>query len=83
MRSDGKLDLALRPLEDADTLAQESILKQLRAHDYALPFTSKLAPEEVYAHFGISKKAYKRALVALQQKGVVELSETGIRFIGA
>jgi predicted RNA-binding protein (virulence factor B family) len=83
VREDGKLDLSLRPLSDTDAMAEESILAHLRANDYTLPFTSKLAPEAVYKHFGISKKAYKRALTSLQKKGVLELSDTGMRFIGA
>ncbi|MBE0495232.1 MAG: DNA-binding protein [Campylobacterales bacterium] len=83
VRMDGKITLSLRPLEDGDGFAKEKILTVLRANGYALPFAYKASPEEVYAHFGLSKKAYKRALTQLQAEGVISLNDEGMRFIGA
>ncbi|MBN2964506.1 DNA-binding protein [Sulfurospirillum sp. T05] len=83
VRQDGKITLSLRPLEKGDVFAKEKVLSVLRANGYALPFAYKATPEEVYAYFGLSKKAYKQALTQLQEEGAITLDENGIRFSGA
>lgn len=83
VRQDGKITLSLRPLEEGDNYAKERVLHVLRTHDYALPCNYKSTPEEIYARFRLSKKAYKRALTLLQEEGAIGVDEKGIHFKGA
>ena len=78
-RSDGNLDLSLRKLgAKASKDSQQKILDLLNEHQGRLPFNSKSTPESIIEFFGMSKKEFKRTLVLLQEKGLVEVSEKGI-----
>ena len=43
-----------------------------------LPYNSKSDPDLITKTFGLSKKAFKRTLVQLQESGDIEVKETGI-----
>ena len=78
-RSDGNLDLSLRKLgAKASKDSQQKILTLLKEHKGRLPFNSKSTPESITEFFGMSKKEFKRTLVLLQEKGLVDVSEKGI-----
>ena len=78
-RPDGNLDLSLRKMgAKASKDSQQRILVLLKQHKRRLPFNSKSTPESITEFFGMSKKEFKRTLVLLQEKGLVEVSEKGI-----
>ncbi|MCB0771104.1 MAG: GntR family transcriptional regulator [Flavobacteriales bacterium] len=83
VREDNKLDITLQPIGyrqyiDVNT---EMLAKRLRATGF-LPLTDKSDAEFIHAEFGISKKAFKKALGALYKDRVVRLEESGVIWIG-
>ncbi|MCF8364365.1 MAG: GntR family transcriptional regulator [Bacteroidales bacterium] len=83
IREDNKIDISLQAIgydnfNDSNT---EAILKALEKHDGFLPFTDKSAPEEIYTKFGISKKAFKKAIGALFKQQRIEIKEDGINLV--
>ncbi len=78
VREDGKLDLALRELafvqmdKDAETIVGK--MKILKSH---FRFNDDSSPEAIKEYFGISKKAFKRAMGRLLKEGKVEKTEEG------
>jgi predicted RNA-binding protein (virulence factor B family) len=76
--ADGKIELSLRRLahEELDADA-DRILSRLR-----LPNAPRLGdrsdPEEIRRHFGLSKKAFKRAAGRLMKRGDVDISDDGV-----
>ncbi len=76
IRDDGKLDISLQPVGKAkEEDASQKVLTVLAQNDGTLPFTYKSAPDAVHETFGISKKAYKKALTKLQDEGKITLSQ--------
>jgi predicted RNA-binding protein (virulence factor B family) len=59
----------------------DKILNSLRTHKGFLPIADKSTPEEVYAQFGISKKAYKKAIGTLYKQRKIVLQPDGIKLI--
>lgn len=79
LREDGKLDISLQPIGDKDdAFASGKIIKALKNEGGSLPFTYKSTPETIKECFGLSRKAYKRALTALIEEGKIALHEEGI-----
>lgn len=79
LRNDGKLDISLQPIGDkGDSFASEKIIKTLKDEGGSMPFTYKSSPEEIQKTFGLSRKAYKRALTKLIEEGAIVLHEEGI-----
>lgn len=78
VREDGKLDLAPRMLAyqqmDEDS---KLILEKMRILRSAFYFNDKSSPEEIYDYFGISKKAFKRAIGNLLKDGLIEKTDKG------
>lgn len=80
IRADGKLDVSLQPPGVAGIdAASDTVLQKLRAADGYLPYHDKSAPEEIQAEFGLSKKAFKRAIGSLYKDRRVVIEEGGIR----
>ncbi len=78
-RPDGNLDLSLHKMgTKASKDSQQKILELLKVHSGKLPFNSKSTPESITEFFGMSKKEFKRTLVLLQKKGLIEVGEKGI-----
>ena len=77
---DGRLSLSVKKKipeqmeEDA-----EFILHRLEDADGFLPYHDKSAPEEIKAHFHMSKNAFKRAIGRLMKEGYITIGEDGIR----
>ncbi len=83
IREDNKLDITLQPIgyrqyNDANT---DLLVKRLKGAGGFLPFNDKSSPEEIYAEFGMSKKAFKQALGALYKTRKVEIEEDGVRLV--
>lgn len=80
VRADGHFDAALQPVgknarADSD---RDRVLAPLKAAGGMLPYNSKSDPELITRTFGLSKKAFKRTLVQLQESGDIEVKETGM-----
>ena len=82
VREDGKIDLMLR-LPGKDTIDDDaqSILNKLKANDGMLPFSDKSDPNEINAEFGLSKKAFKRAIGSLYKEKMIMMEPGKIRLI--
>ncbi|MGB3870407.1 MAG: S1-like domain-containing RNA-binding protein [Flavobacteriales bacterium] len=83
VREDKKLDITLQPIgyahyNDANTAL---LAKRLQQHEGFLPLSDKSSPEEIYRVFGISKKAFKKALGALYKERKVRIEEQGIVWV--
>jgi len=78
VRPDGRFELSLRAKaheEMADDA--EHVLEILRA-DRTLAVGDRSTPEEIRSRFGLSKKAFKRAVGQLLKDGVVTLDAAGL-----
>jgi predicted RNA-binding protein (virulence factor B family) len=83
IRDDNKIDISLQPIgfENFNDPNCEMILNKLKAQKGFLPVTDKSTPEEIYAQFGISKKAYKKAIGTLYKQHKITLEADGIKLI--
>ena len=84
VRNDGKLDVSLQPLGVAGIdAARETVLQKLSEAEGGLPYHDRSNPEDIQRAFGLSKKAFKRAVGGLYRDKKITLSEEGIRLINS
>jgi uncharacterized protein len=82
LRPDRKLNIALSaPGYKKVDAAAEGILKVLARHGGTLAVGDKTPPEEIYALFGISKKAFKLTLGALYRERRITMDDQGIHLV--
>jgi predicted RNA-binding protein (virulence factor B family) len=83
IREDHKLDISLQPIgyDHYNDANAEKILQKLKAQAGFLTTTDKSPPEEIYAQFGMSKKAFKKAIGALYKKRKIIFESGGIKAI--
>ncbi len=83
VREDGKIDLRLQRtgLQGVDDVA-ESIFNALKESGGKMTVTDKSPPEEIYALFGVSKKAFKKAIGLLYKKRLIVIDADGIKLAG-
>lgn len=83
VRPDNKLDIVLQPIGYRQYIDAHTALlaKRLEARGM-LPLTDKSSADDIYAEFGISKKAFKKALGALYKERLVRIGEDGIVWVG-
>ena len=83
IRDDNKLDISLQPIgfENFNDPNCELILKKLKTQKGILSVTDKSTPEEIYKQFGISKKAYKKAIGTLYKQRKITLEPEGIKLV--
>ncbi|MDM7860928.1 S1-like domain-containing RNA-binding protein [Alteromonas sp. ASW11-36] len=80
IRSDGKIDVTMHQAGHAARRSlEEMILDDLEAHGGLSSITDKSTPEEIYAHFKVSKGAYKKAIGTLYKQHKIVLSKTSIK----
>ncbi len=81
IRDDNKIDIYLQPIgfENFNDPNCEMILATLGAHEGFLPIADKSTPAEIYDQFGISKKAYKKAIGTLYKQRKIILQPDGIK----
>lgn len=78
VRDDGRFNLSTRPVKEVARVTDaELILEYLRSHGGQMPFSDNSSPEAVSQTFGVSKKAFKRALGKLLKDGLI-VQETGV-----
>ncbi|MBC2855801.1 MAG: S1-like domain-containing RNA-binding protein [Cetobacterium sp.] len=78
VREDGKLDLAPRALAHIQMSDDaEIILEKMRLLKEHFKFTDSSSPESIQQYFGISKKAFKRAVGSLLKAEKIEKNENG------
>ena len=79
IRPDGKLDISLSPIgEQKRDIHAQKVLDTIEALGGQVGLTSKSESEDIYRLFGISKKAFKASLTALQAEGKITLSPSGV-----
>ena len=81
VRADKKVDVSLQPIgqSKAGDINTNKIIELLEENGGELPYNYKTEPETVQEVFGMSKKAYKRALSDLIEKNLITLDEEGIK----
>jgi uncharacterized protein len=81
IRPDNKLDISLQSIGywNFNDPNCDAVLKALKTHNGFLPLTDNSSPEEVYKEFGISKKAFKKAVGALYKSKKISLTPDGIK----
>ena len=82
IREDNKLDIGIgkQGVEKLDD-DQVKLIQLLKLHKGFLPYHDKSSPEDIYAFFGISKKAFKMNVGILYKAKKITLEEGGIRLI--
>ncbi|MEA3290041.1 MAG: S1-like domain-containing RNA-binding protein [Campylobacterota bacterium] len=83
IRADGKIDISLQPIgkKKAEDINTTKIITLLKSNDGILPYNYKTDPETVKEVFGLSKKAYKRAITSLLESKSIELNENGMSLL--
>ncbi|MDY0199791.1 MAG: S1-like domain-containing RNA-binding protein [Bacteroidales bacterium] len=82
IREDEKIDLVLQKpgFEKVDEIAQ-SLLDKLEKNNGIIRLSDKSDPQEIYAHLGISKKVFKKAIGGLYKAKLITIEENCIRLI--
>lgn len=82
IREDNKLDIGIgkQGVEKLDD-DQLKLIQLLKLHKGFLPYHDKSSPEDIYAFFGISKKAFKMNVGMLYKAKKITIEEGGIRLI--
>jgi predicted RNA-binding protein (virulence factor B family) len=79
IRRDGKLDIILQPFgKDRTEDNSQKVLSVLKDNGGFMPYNYKSDSNDIYATFGLSKKAYKKALTTLQNSEEISIDEKGI-----
>jgi len=82
IREDNKLDIGLGK-QGGEKLADDNqkIMSLLKSHKGFLPYHDKSAPDDIYAFFGMSKKAFKMNVGMLYKLKLISIEEDGIHLI--
>jgi len=82
IREDNKLDIGIgkQGVEKLDD-DQLKLIQLLKLHKGFLPYHDKSSPEDIYAFFGISKKAFKMNVGMLYKSKKITIEAGGIRLI--
>ena len=81
IREDNKIDISLSPVGYANynDVNANTILDKLHQNDGFIGINDKSSPHEIYDEFGISKKAFKKAVGALYKNRDISIEAKGIR----
>jgi len=82
IREDNKLDIGIGK-QGVEKLNDDQVklIQLLKLHKGFLPYHDKSSPEDIYAFFGISKKAFKMNVGILYKAKKITLEDGGIRLI--
>lgn len=83
IREENKLDISLQPIGyfNANTVHSQKVLEDLVASGGFIPLHDKSAPDDIYARFSISKKAFKRAIGDLYKQQKITIESNGIKLL--
>ncbi|MFT5240869.1 MAG: putative RNA-binding protein (virulence factor B family) [Kiritimatiellia bacterium] len=82
VREDGKINLSLqKPGHQHLVDVSSAILEYLGTQDGFMPITDKSSRQEIFALFGVSKKAYKKAIGALYKARKISFEDGGTRLV--
>jgi len=83
IREENKIDIALQPSGYINFIesTSEEVYRVLVANRGFLAVTDKSAPAMIYEKFGISKKAFKKAVGDLYKQRKITIEEGGIRVV--
>ncbi|HCM78014.1 MAG TPA: GntR family transcriptional regulator [Cytophagales bacterium] len=83
IREDNKIDISLQPIgyDKFNDPNCEIIQNKLLKSKGFIPITDNSSPEKIYAAFGMSKKAFKKAIGGLYRDGLVTLSEASVEIV--
>ena len=82
IRADKKIDVSLQlPAGAARQDLGEQIIAHLKAEGGTSTLTDKAAPDDIYHHFNVSKKNYKKALGALFKQKRILIEPDRIRLV--
>lgn len=81
VRPDHKIDLSLQVqgYEKANVSNEEKIIEALQQNKGTLPYGDKTNPEVIYEIFGMSKKAFKKAIGGLYRERKILITEDAIQ----
>ncbi len=81
IRADKKVDLSLQPIGKANSedINTKKVLELLEQNEGKIPYNYKTDSEIIKEVFGISKKAYKRALTILIDNGTISVDDNGMK----
>lgn len=84
IREGNKLDIGIGK-QGVEKLGddQSKIIKLLKSHGNFLPYHDKSSPDDIYAFFGMSKKAFKMNVGILYKAKLISIEEVGIRLLPA
>jgi predicted RNA-binding protein (virulence factor B family) len=82
IREGNKLDIGMgkQGVEKLDG-DQKTILKLLKLHKGFLPYHDKSSPDDIYAFFAMSKKAFKMNVGILYKAKLINIEDNGIRLV--
>ena len=82
IREDNKLDIGLGK-QGGEKLADDNqkIMSLLKSHKGFLPYHDKSAPDDIYAFFVMSKKAFKMNVGMLYKLKLISIEEDGIHLM--
>jgi len=80
IRDDKKVDVSLQPIgkNNADDINTKKVLDILEQNFNDLPYNYKTDADTIKELFGISKKAYKRALTKLVEDNIIKIDDEGM-----
>ncbi|MCF8366978.1 MAG: GntR family transcriptional regulator [Bacteroidales bacterium] len=83
IREDQKIDISLHPIGYAkfNDSNMDAIYLALKENNGFITVSDKSAPDVIYSRFGMSKKAFKKALGALYKQRKIEILPEGIKLI--
>ena len=80
IREANKLDIGIgKQGVEKLTGDQSTIVRLLKMHKGFLPYHDKSSPDDIYAFFGMSKKAFKMSVGILYKAKLITIEEEGIR----
>lgn len=77
IREDDKIDLSLEPIgfKNYKDKNEQLIMDALEANHGQLPFSDKSDPNKIRKAFGLSKKAFKKAIGGLYRQRLIQIDE--------
>lgn len=82
VREDGKVDLTINKTGiNAIDSNKADILNKLKENDGFLPYHDKSEAEDIAEAFGMSKKAFKKAIGGLYKDKVIDIKKEGIQLL--